>query len=457
MTCVRRRLASALPVLLVLVPLGVTTPVGSADTARAAAAAPTCAGEPATLVGRPRQYEPTRGTSHRDVIVTNGASVEALGGDDLICITGGDSYVDAGRGDDEVHNLVVDDSPTTDLGPGFDHYHGSAGPESVYAGDEPGDVDEPDVVELGAGDDVFSGGSESGTPMADDVDLGDGDDHADVLPTGLTAGARLVGGQGIDSLSFGDDPDPTRARWVVHNSPTTGTASADGDVRAEWDGFETFYLDRLPGPLTFTGGDGVDRVSSSRLVAADLGGGDDEVSFWDTPGRSSLEGGDGVDLVSLWCDGSFDVDLGAGTSTCVDRRSGPRDAVRSLSGFEAAELSGYDLDVRGSARADDIQVLGCHGVVRGLGGRDRIRAVFEFGRSAICFSPYRPLLLLGGPGDDVVQGSPRADNVRGGPGDDVLRGGLGRDLTVGGPGDDRCTTELARACEVVRLTSPVDG
>jgi hypothetical protein len=53
-----------------------------------AAATATCQGVPATIVGSATQPE-LRGTDGPDVIVTNdSALVLALGGDDLICVTG---------------------------------------------------------------------------------------------------------------------------------------------------------------------------------------------------------------------------------------------------------------------------------------------------------------------------------------------------------------------------------
>ncbi|WP_164557906.1 hypothetical protein HF313_07500 [Massilia atriviolacea] len=47
-----------------------------------------------------------------------------------------------------------------------------------------------------------------------------------------------------------------------------------------------------------------------------------------------------------------------------------------------------------------------------------------------------PALLLGGSGNDTLQGSPEHDVLRGGAGDDVLRGGGGDDWFDGGAGND---------------------
>ncbi|HZN69752.1 MAG TPA: hypothetical protein VFB66_31040 [Tepidisphaeraceae bacterium] len=45
-------------------------------------------------------------------------------------------------------------------------------------------------------------------------------------------------------------------------------------------------------------------------------------------------------------------------------------------------------------------------------------------------------LVHGGPGDDDITGGPGTDIVFGGAGDDTILGGDGDDILVGGPGDD---------------------
>lgn len=47
-----------------------------------------------------------------------------------------------------------------------------------------------------------------------------------------------------------------------------------------------------------------------------------------------------------------------------------------------------------------------------------------------------PVVFLGGDGDDVLTGGPKADILVGGPGNDTLNGGGGRDLVIGGDGAD---------------------
>src|SRR5689334_4306398 len=111
----------------------------------ASAAAETCQGMPATIVGTPDAK--LSGTESGDVIVTAGAAtVLARGGDDLICVTGGGTILDAGDGDDVVDATAARGRVSAELGHGADRYLGSAGVDSVSAGGSRGDHD-TDVVD----------------------------------------------------------------------------------------------------------------------------------------------------------------------------------------------------------------------------------------------------------------------------------------------------------------------
>jgi Ca2+-binding RTX toxin-like protein len=76
------------------------------------------------------------GTPGRDVIVSTGdfpTTVEALGGDDLICVYGG-ARVDAGPGDDVVDTSVASGGSISDLADGDDTYIGGPGRDLVNGG-----------------------------------------------------------------------------------------------------------------------------------------------------------------------------------------------------------------------------------------------------------------------------------------------------------------------------------
>lgn len=122
------------------------------------AAAETCHGQPATLVGTPGQD--LVGTAGPDVIVTNGAMVvRALDGGDLICVTGQARHVNAGYGDDTVDATVRVGPGKTTLGWGSDTFTGGLGFDEVDAGgtEDPVVSDgawydgEPDMIDTGKG------------------------------------------------------------------------------------------------------------------------------------------------------------------------------------------------------------------------------------------------------------------------------------------------------------------
>ena len=122
-----------------LVPMGTAT-----------AAAETCQALPATIVGTPGGQ--ISGTEGADVIVTNGATrVDALGGDDRVCATGGGGVVAI-------------------LGAGADTFTDeNGGSHQVMAGTLDGADTETDVVRFVKYGRVTTG--EAGKPNADTIDL----------------------------------------------------------------------------------------------------------------------------------------------------------------------------------------------------------------------------------------------------------------------------------------------
>jgi hypothetical protein len=113
----RLALAPLLAAPLLLVPAGV-----------AHASAPTCQGQPATIQ---TDGGVVTGTEGPDVIVaTRAGTINALGGDDLICAAGG--QFDAGAGDDTVvvGQTNGTNTQTAQLGPGTDRYTARARPST---------------------------------------------------------------------------------------------------------------------------------------------------------------------------------------------------------------------------------------------------------------------------------------------------------------------------------------
>jgi hypothetical protein len=421
----------------------------------AQAAAETCQGRAATVVGTPGQYVLT-GTEGDDVIVTNGAGPTlGLGGNDLICVTGGTSRslevsVDAGAGDDVVDSSAVNNEVRIALGAGSDTYTGSPYDETVHGGtsDDGGGavVDtERDTITTGAGgtDNVVSG-SDRTVLNTDVVVLAGGGSLAWTGP--LAAGGRLDGGpDGGSTLAFGVGSGDV---FVDARSGRAGQADA---ANLWWSGFDRFVVggdtSRTPASLLFLGTKRDEeltlRFDDAHTVVqhVDMRGGDD--SLWlDHDGSvgakgSTYAGGSGDDHVVVW--GGEHLDLDLATGWLETRRSGRTTRAR-LTGFEDPALGARALVWKGTAKADRLEFAACRATVRSRGGADIVQQVVRRDLVAPglrCSS--RQFRLFGGRGDDVL---------RGGTGRDLLVGGPGRDTVEGNAGRDTCSGEKLRSCEI---------
>lgn len=178
-----------------------------------ASAATLCRGEPATVEGSGDLV----GTPARDVIVSTGdytAQVDALDGDDLLCVYGG-ARVDAGPGNDVVDTSVADGgSAYADLGVGNDTYIGGPGRDVVNGGSGVNRIST-----VGGDDELLVD-----TSATDDVDLGPGDDYATIQPGGRPTGS-LEFGTGYDTVDVRGRP--TRSSTVKVDMPA-GLLGVDG-------------------------------------------------------------------------------------------------------------------------------------------------------------------------------------------------------------------------------------
>jgi Ca2+-binding RTX toxin-like protein len=356
-------------------------------------AAETCQGRTPTVIGSGHRVDGTEGP---DVILTNGArSVYALGGDDLICISGpytGKNYpvfVRAGDGND-----VVD---------------GTGSPrQEVYAF-------------LASGVDTFLGGD-----ARDFVEL----DHPDAA-----GGVDTVhGGGGSDSIRIQTGPGDV----VVDNE--VGRFTSAGEVRTTWTSVEGFGIDQSTGSqrMTFVGTDADESVSWSSsddaTVDVTLGRGDDHWSSPTPPTPSSrLFGGPGRDSIYMASEeAGIDLDLRAGTMGVA----APAPYVVTASDFEDADLFAPSVTVRGTDGPNDIGLTACTGVVRLGGGDDSVRRQYDSGFESD-IRCEETLTANGGSGDDELSGTRGDDTLKGGSGKDVLKGGFGKDRLVGGRGHDR--------------------
>jgi Ca2+-binding RTX toxin-like protein len=404
----------------------------------AAGTTATCRGQAATLVGTPGGT--VTGTGGPDVIVTQGAwKVNALGGNDLICVTTTEfSQVDAGDGDDLVDGTTdADGEPLwVRLGLGDDTYEGGDRDDVVNLG---GGSSGTDTVHTRGGDDELSTGDPLSTED-DELSLGGGDDT-------VTAHGPLTNpidaGPGRDTLviNFGVEEG---AAWTLDNRAQV--AERDGETVLTWDSFQTFDVPQLGSTdLTFLGGAASERVitvhyrntrKSDGNVTADLGGGNDSILVTGNQ-DFELDGGPGRNRFELRggrsTTHSLVVDLQQGTV----HLPGVPDSL--LSRFQDARVTrfGSKIEVRGTAGTNRVLLYGCAGTARGRAGDDLLRTRTDL-RLCVDLDSHTGITAYGDGGDDRLRGDVNNDHLFGGP---------GRDRAVGGGGTDECVAEKRIGCE----------
>jgi Ca2+-binding RTX toxin-like protein len=341
-----------------------TVVVGAASPA---AAARSCHGHAATIVGTDRD-DTLDGTSGRDVIVGGrGAdTIDGRGGDDIICGGVGSDLIEAGDGDDQVwgewgYDRIKGGSgdDMLDGGPRSDELTGGPGDDRVYG------KDGQDDFFSGPGNDLYDGGR---TVTSEDLPRHKLDTY-DVLDLrDAPAGAVVTINGPAGSDGYGDD-DMVRDIEVIdgsaHDDVITGTDAADqlygeaGNDVLDGRGGDDGLFDG-PGNDTVSGGDGNDTLSDDRDDATvergddtlNGGTGDDRIEI--DRGTQHLDGGPGTDLLTtkVSTDTAVTVDLAAGTASIDGKDS-------AVAGFENVNMENWG---DGSAEA------------YGRGGDDRIFA-----------------------------------------------------------------------------------
>ena len=434
-SCFARR-CSAIPGFVVVVVL--LAPV----TAEAAAA--TCRGQAATLLGGPVRIV---GTPGADVIVTNGSSfVNAGGGDDLVCVTGeadinGQVDIYAGSGNDVIDSTAAPNwNLNASLGQGADQLVSGFANDQVFAGLGGNDGDlfgasdsEADTISTGDGADFILSGDFTDS-NADIIDAGPGQDSIGWLGERLGTGGLISGGDGPDIVTF-----HAFATKLMALDNSIGVGTTDGVAYAAWNQIETFIIDASYGPreVSFVGGPGDEHLRLPPGPAqVSMGAGNDTVELGGALAiSSSYTGGEGTDRLRtiftwdrLWLDmasGRLDVgrtrgDVGEGT----------------VEGFETVRaVSRRSIWLRGTSGPDTLRPQACLLDVAGRGGADRIR-------------PGPGMTNCGDVGQHAtLSGGAGADEIFGTRGDDRVLGGAGRDTADGRPGEDLCRTEVRTRCE----------
>ena len=240
-----------------------------------------------------------------------------------------------------------------------------------------------DILDGGAGNDTLRGAADN-----------------DIL-LGGAGNDTLFPGAGMDVLQGGDGIDLADYSYFVDVSVSLNDVANDG-YAGKNDNVKTDVENVL-------GGAGNDTLTGSPQANTLTGGAGDDLLIG-YQGNDVLHGGDGNDTLR----GAADNDImfgGAGDDTLF-----PGDGTDDLSGGAGTDTADYsyfeDVWVSLDGVADDGP--------RGKG--DNVRADVEN--------------ILGGPGNDVLYGSPEANVLTGNGGNDHLIGQAGADILNGGDGND---------------------
>lgn len=325
--------------------------------------------------------------------------IHGHGGDDILFGGAGNDWLIGGSGADHLSGGTGID--------GVSYDSSSAGVivvlgQSASHGDAQGDVIGTDIeiLEGSAFNDRLSGDDGSNTLFGnagDDVLNGHAGD--DVLYD-ISGDDALLGGGGTDALFAGDGDDKLQ-----------------GDAGNDW-------LDGGAGQDWILGGAGLDTVSYAEShvgVRVDLGLGFG--SYGDASGDllESIEAayGSAYDDILIGSTGADTLDGSVG----ADKLHGGAGDDILIGGLGVDLLDGGgDIDTVSYARAvTPVNVDLAAG--KTSGGEDDVLVSIEN--------------VIGSAGDDILNGSSRANSLEGGDGSDILRGGAGRDVLAGGLGGDR--------------------
>jgi Ca2+-binding RTX toxin-like protein len=431
------------------------------------AAAATCAGKHATIVGTPGN-DVLVGKKASDVIYGGGGDDRITGGpngNDTICGGGGNDTIHGGRGFDSLYGgegtdklLGETGSDMLEGGSGDDVLSGAKGADRLHGGggnDFLAGAKGPDEFEGGAGNDYVDGQQGS-----DEIEGGGGDDKL----LGDKGNDEIEGGEGNDAIEGGPGDDPTLdggggtdAIFGGSGSDDVDGGAGDGDIVRGDNGTDS--LDGGEG-----GNDIVSYASATRGgIQVDLatdrakGDGHDELGgFEDVVGSpqgdtivgngsdNRLDGGVGNDTLESG-GGGGEAFGGPGTDDCsgftvensCGPETGPPPGVASV--ILNQGLDGSSLVVQGSQGPDNLRVangasgwtvtdsgpiFAGEGCVNPAGNGNEVDCGGETGLALIVVTGNA------GPDDIVVDPSiPASAKVR-------VNGNAGGDTLTGGPGDD---------------------
>lgn len=377
------------------------------------AAAPTCGGLKATIVGNNKANAIT-GTPKRDVIVARGGNdrIRGVAGNDVICGGEGADTILGGEGDDRIYGeadlvrvdqfgRVVKKGDTLSGGPGndtldlgYDTRAATEGTKVLLDGITYINATGPVVVDFEASTTVpitaegsdtvtgFDGGIRLfGSPLGDTV-------------KGTNA-ADTIYARGGDDTVFGRGGDDT---LVADTSGTVGNDRLYGDAGDD-------ALSGTVGIDTFVGGSGADVLSST------------------SEQHQSFRGGGGVDTIT------FPLPLESGF---VAKGHGGQDKLRLLPSSNPALKPTVRIDQLGKTKIRSLQPYTLEGKITGFSDvllPARALTIFKGSNDSevITASPDHRAMIYGRGGADVMTGSSQPDRLDGGKGFDIARGRGGND------------------------------
>ncbi|PVG81388.1 hypothetical protein DDE18_18035 [Nocardioides gansuensis] len=402
------RLTTAAALVLATAPVLVQAPAG--------AAAPTCFGQKATIVGNAKANE-IHGTPRRDVIAAGAGNdvIRGLDGDDLICGGEGADRISGGGGNDQL-----------------------AGDLDAYAADSLGRFHKTgDILLAGSGDDVLHPGYDARPTTGGIVAEPDRVSYVDAPAPAyvdLRLGLATVQADGNDqivvtagtALGFVGTPynDVIHGTWKDDRLWGMGgddqVFGHDGDDRIQTDG------DGSAGADLVDGGAGADSIRSAAGYDTIAGGSGADSIASTSVNRLAITGGRGRDVVSLPvpAEAGFKVIGGSAPDRLVLNpypdpaftptvRIDQKKGVTSISRLQAVTFTGKFQNFTEVSLPSRTKTI-----YKGSNKGDIVTA-----------SPDTAAVIKGRAGADVLTGS----NLK-----DTLVGGKGFDIGLGKNGKDRC-------------------
>lgn len=344
-------------------------------------------------------------------------SIDGAAGDDTISASGwsGPITLLGGSGDDTL--VGTGSSDAIDGGPGDDTLAGRGGADAIEGGTGADDAADYSAspsavaVSVNAGATANVGGDATGDRLSGVEDL-IGSAFGDIL-TGDPGPNGLLGNAGDDLLAGRGGADLLAGGAGIDTASYAGSPSAVQVSLALGGAGGDAAGDQLAGVENLAGSSFADRLTGDGFANRLSGGSGSDVllggagndTFLGGPGNDFIDGGIGIDVVAF---------PGVRRAVRIDLPSGRAtgDGIDTLRSLEGATGGPRDDAIIGTNRAN---------VLSGGGGADSI---------------------AGGAGDDRLLGGGGADRLFGGAGADAIDGGSGKDLCDGGS-----ETDTYKACD----------